>query len=719
MQHNSTDTFWRDLFFEHILTYFNFINVLLFIWVSSIGRWENGLFMGACLFAVASSVYHSIKARYQLKKMELFVQEKYHSPLKPNLLLLRDEIQIGDQLEITVGQQIPVDAILIEGNLEVNESLLTGEEQEIIKNPGSSLIAGSYVLSGRGILEAMTTAQDSKAEKMIQDARKVKKGKIGLVKELDHFLRLISIVLIPLGVALYVVQINHIGYERTVLSTVAALIGMIPEGLLVLTSMSTMIGALRLSKRYVLTQNLSALENLARVDTICLDKTGTLTTGQLKVKEVDWLEASYENQLRIHMSQELTNNPTQLALQKYLGKDERSVEGYLPFSSKRKYSASKMENGFIFLVGSAESFGSGELPEKLISEQKNGNRVITLACGTGDLDQVKNVKAVGYAVLEDELKDHIQETLAYLQQEHVQLRIISGDHERTVSSIARKAGYQNLIRSGNVGKTLDYSLQVFGRVLPEQKKDIIAHLQKEGHIVAMVGDGVNDVSALKQADVSISFESAHAAAKNVSDIVLVHNDFAEVPRAIEEGRRIIFNISNSASLYFIKTIYSLAFTVLLLTLNYSYPFLPIHLTVLSAFGVGIPTFLLQWESHPDPIQKGYFKKAVLKAVPCALYLLMGILVLRHLQLPRWILVWTAMSYIVALVTIYPPKTKMRKIVILLMLMAYGLVFLWLNLHHSLDVPSLQTMNDWAVFGSMIGIQILCGFILQMKKIKIT
>ncbi|WP_207120148.1 HAD-IC family P-type ATPase [Bulleidia sp. zg-1006] len=665
--------------------------------------------MGACLFAVVTSVYHSVKARHQLKKMELFVQEKYHV-YKQDKLLLRDEIEVGDQIEISVGQQIPVDAILLEGNLEVNEALLTGEEQEVIKNPGSALIGGSYVLSGQAILKASTIAQESKAEQMIQEARKVKKGKMGLVKELDQFLWLISILLAPLGIALYLVQISKIGYEATVLATVAALIGMIPEGLLVLTSMSTMIGALRLSKRYVLTQNLNALENLARVDTICLDKTGTLTTGQLKVKEVTWLETSYERQLKLHISQETTNNPTQLALQKYFGKQEERLEEYLSFSSKRKYSASKMKDGSIFLVGSMESFG-GELPEKLIWEQEAGNRVITLAQGKGKLDQIEGVKAIGYVVLEDELKNHIQETLAYLQNEHVNLRIISGDHERTVASIARKAGYQNLTRSANVNEKLDYSLQVFGRTLPEQKKDIIKHLQQEGHIVAMVGDGVNDVSALKQADVSISFERAHAAAKNVSDIVLVHNDFAQVPKAIEEGRRIIFNISNSASLYFMKTIYSFVLTILLLVLKYSYPFLPIHLTVLSAFGVGIPTFLLQWESHPDPIQKDYLKRAILKAVPCAFQLLLGIIVLRYLQLSRWILLWSAMSYIVALLVIYPPITKMRKIVIISMALAYSLIFLWLMLHQSMDVSSLQSLQDIGILLALIFAQSFFYFVL--------
>ncbi|QRG86183.1 HAD-IC family P-type ATPase [Bulleidia sp. zg-1006] len=709
MHHKTKDTFWKDLFLEHIFTYFNFLNVLLFVWVASIGRIENGLFMGACLFAVVTSVYHSVKARHQLKKMELFVQEKYHV-YKQDKLLLRDEIEVGDQIEISVGQQIPVDAILLEGNLEVNEALLTGEEQEVIKNPGSALIGGSYVLSGQAILKASTIAQESKAEQMIQEARKVKKGKMGLVKELDQFLWLISILLAPLGIALYLVQISKIGYEATVLATVAALIGMIPEGLLVLTSMSTMIGALRLSKRYVLTQNLNALENLARVDTICLDKTGTLTTGQLKVKEVTWLETSYERQLKLHISQETTNNPTQLALQKYFGKQEERLEEYLSFSSKRKYSASKMKDGSIFLVGSMESFG-GELPEKLIWEQEAGNRVITLAQGKGKLDQIEGVKAIGYVVLEDELKNHIQETLAYLQNEHVNLRIISGDHERTVASIARKAGYQNLTRSANVNEKLDYSLQVFGRTLPEQKKDIIKHLQQEGHIVAMVGDGVNDVSALKQADVSISFERAHAAAKNVSDIVLVHNDFAQVPKAIEEGRRIIFNISNSASLYFMKTIYSFVLTILLLVLKYSYPFLPIHLTVLSAFGVGIPTFLLQWESHPDPIQKDYLKRAILKAVPCAFQLLLGIIVLRYLQLSRWILLWSAMSYIVALLVIYPPITKMRKIVIISMALAYSLIFLWLMLHQSMDVSSLQSLQDIGILLALIFAQSFFYFVL--------
>lgn len=686
---NQKDDFWKNIFKNHVFTYFNGINLALFLWLLQIGQIKNGLFIVAVLFSSFMAIYHSFQARIQLRKLEVFVEEQYELATDPNRSISRAEIQKGDQLCLHLGQQIPSDGLLLEGNLEVDESYLTGEKEEVSKVVHDKLMGGSFVVSGSGVFEASCPSTQSHMEQFLSSTKSIQKKKMGLEKDLDKLIRILSFVLLPIGLAIYFKQIKVSSYSLAVLSCVAAMIGMIPEGLIVLTSMSKMIGALRLSRVRVLTQNLSALENLARVDTLCLDKTGTITTGNLRVKEIQWIGESYEEELAVHMSQESYPNFTQQALLNFLGHREQILDHYLSFSSKRKYSAS-FQQGTYFYVGSNESLAYPALPVSLQSQQEEGMRILSIGKGSS----LESSEVIGYVLLEDELKPGLEFTLAYLKQEKVDLRFISGDNEKTVLALAKKAGLSEFHRSGNTTEEIHYDWQVFGRVRPEQKQEIIAHLQKEGHVVAMVGDGVNDVAALRQADVSISFAKAHGAAKQIADIVFLENDFSKVPYAIEEGRRIIHSISNSATLYFIKTMFTISFTILLFLLPLKYPFAPIQLTLLSAFGVGLPSFLLQWEAHPEPLNPSFFRKAIYRAIPAALNIVLGYLVLAWIHQEDWIILYTALVYLVTLAGLYPPTTWLRKVVLVGMTFGYFLAFTFLWSFFQLGNPMNLLKDTW-------------------------
>ncbi len=695
---------------DHLFNYFNCLNLILFIFVLTTNKLQNGLFIGAVIFSSSLAIYHTLKAKRQLRKLTLFIQEKYTVKRLNDLRLSRDEIQVHDLVTVSFGQQIPVDAVIEDGCIEVNEAILTGEDVDLLKQKGDFVVAGSSVTSGIAKLSALTTASDSQMEKYLASTKEIVKKKIGLEKELDQFIHFMAILILPIGLILYYLQRANSSYEVAVLKTVAALIGMIPEGLVVLTSMAKILAALRLSKKAVLTQNLLALENLARVDTICLDKTGTITSGNLQVKEVYWINKKYVYAFKKHVNQDKTPNATQLACQKYFGYDKEKVDDYLAFSSKRKYSASKIGED-IFLMGSSETLHIDAIPVAMDTLQKQGYRIVVLAKAKGILTKPFDIQAVAYVVLQDELNSSIKETLNYLQKEKVDIRIISGDNEKTVTAIAQKAGLLLRNKSANVNANIDYNLQIFGRVLPKQKKEIVAALQKQGHIVAMVGDGVNDVAALRQADVSISFAKAHGAAKNIADIVLVDNDFKQVPLAIEEGRRIIHNISASASLFFMKTIYSFIFSLGLICFHFTYPFMPIQLTILSVFGVGIPSFLLQIEKHPEPIEKAFLKKAMLRSLPCALHFIIGILFLQSWYLSKWIFIYAAGSYIMTLCFIYPPSTWLRRIVISTMFLAYVIAIYFGHYYLQISLPQF----DFSFFLFLVIITI--GNYLYEKGIK--
>ncbi|MFM1539402.1 HAD-IC family P-type ATPase [Helcococcus bovis] len=648
----------KEIVFSHVFTLFNILNFILLLVIIgvSVGDWQyikNGLFFNLIVINTFIGFYQEIRARNAVEKLTLITQDDVvviRDGKKQNIS--PDDIVLGDYLIINAGEQLNVDAKVIETEyLQMDESLLTGESNAINKLENDELLAGSFVLSGKAVIEVTKVGKDTFASKILNEAKQVKKSRSQIMKSLNFIVKILIWVILIVGLALISSKLIRLGmndFKPIVVSTVAALVGMIPEGLVLLTSIAFAVGVIRLSKSKILLNDMSSIETLARIDTLCLDKTGTITSGNMKVSNLHLINdgkfdsSKDDRSLKDIISQAFfkldDNNATATAIKNYLPLDEVSekieFEKVYAFSSDKKWSGvnSKTEGTWIF---GAPEFVLNKDEQKLYASQideltNKGLRVLVVAhtdsVPGGDMKLSEDVEAIAFFEIEDELRENAQKTLEYFHKQGVDIKIISGDSPKTVNAISKRAGIDNLINQVDMSKIDDNAdlskiveeNQLFGRVTPFKKQAILEALQKNGHVVAMTGDGVNDVPALKKADCSVAMAQGSEAAKVSSDIVLVENDLASMIDAVYEGRRIINNVERVARLFLTKTVYSALLAVLFIFLKDRFPLFPIQFTLLSTFTIGTPAFFLALRANKERVTGNFLKKVMEEAIPAGL-----------------------------------------------------------------------------------------------------
>ncbi len=639
------------IFSDNIFTLFNLINIIIAAAVFLVGAYRNMLFMGVVLSNTAIGIIQEIRSKRIIDRLSLISAPKAH--------LLRDgteqvlpvsDIVPGDIMLLSAGRQLCADAVLAEGELETDESLLTGESDTVTKHPGDTLYSGSFVVTGRGKAEVTAVGAEAYANKIASSAKKTKKRQSEMMSAINKIISTITVCILPFALVLFTkaLFVAQRGVLYSVTSTSAAVIGMIPEGLVLLTSIALAVSSIRLGRRQTLCQDLYCVESLARVDVLCLDKTGTITTGNMQVSEVRRLDAGFnaEAALAAFASAMGGENQTAAAIsRKFPAIEPVNCLKTEPFSSARKWSGAQLE-GFGTLVVGAPSFvlppeEYAQLSEICGEYAQRGQRVLLLAQTGAELPGKAlpaGLTPKALVILSDEIRESAPSTLAYFREQGVALKVISGDDPVTVSNVAAKAGLPGADNFADASLLTDEELPeaagkytVFGRVTPARKLALVRALQAQGHKVAMTGDGVNDVLALREADCSVAMQSGSDAARCVSQLVLLDSDFSSMPLAVQEGRRCINNIQRSAALFLVKTIFSFLLALLFLFVPSAYPFQPIQLTLISALFIGAPSFLLALEPNHERVSGKFIANVLKKALPGGLTVVLGISALLILQ----------------------------------------------------------------------------------------
>lgn len=634
---------------ENVLTFFNLLNFALGAAVILVGSPRNALFLGVIFCNIVIGSFQGIRAKRTMDKLSLISAPKATVIRDGNRRSIAvEEVVLDDILLLSAGNQICADATVVAGECEVNESLITGESDPVLKRVGEELLSGSFVVSGQCSARVEHVGSENYAARIAGDAKYVKKRRSEIMDSIDFIVKVIGFAIIPIGALLFWKQyfVLHDTFPNSVVSTTAAIVGMIPEGLVLLISMAFAVSVIKLSARKTLVQDMYCVETLARVDTLCLDKTGTITEGTMQVDELVPLEGFSEDDmteaLRALVYNLTDDNPTFHAVQEFLPEPSGwQATALVPFSSARKWSGAFFPGKGLYVMGAGEFIlGDDFAPLKAQAEEysAHGQRVLLLVHSEENfvdksLPQV--LVPIGFVLISDKIRREAPRTLRYFADQGVDLKVISGDNAVTVANIARKAGLDNadkyidastLTTEEDIRRAVrEYS--VFGRVTPHQKLAFVKALKADGHTVAMTGDGVNDVLALKEADCSIAMASGSDAARTVSDLVLLDSNFASMPLVVQEGRRSINNLQRSSSLFLVKTIFSALIGVMFIFLNYSYPFEPIQQTLISSLTIGVPSFLLALEPNRDRLKGKFIFNVFRMCIPAAVTMALNILAL--------------------------------------------------------------------------------------------
>ena len=680
-----------DIVKEHSLTYFNFLNLFLAVLVALTGQFKNMTFMGVIIINTAIGIVQELKVKKLIDQISVMtvsrtkvIREGVTREIDVN------DVVIDDVILVESGEQVCADCRLLDSTgVEVNESMLTGESRPVKKQTGDELMSGSYLVSGSGVAKVFHVGENNYAATLARKARIKKRASSQMQEIIKKIIKIDGVLLIPVGILLY---LSQKGIAETtsdaIVNTVAGVIGMIPEGLVLLTSISFVLGVGRLARKKALVQEMEAIEALARVNVLCLDKTGTITTGKLDVVEVVPLKEHTGEEVT-EIMRELTwvfddVNSTQDALRKKFKKAQNwKAQEKIPFSSDRKYRAVSFEEHGGFALGAPEFLApeDTELMEKVNQYSAEGLRVLLLASAKvlEEEGKVEEVKPAALIVIEDQIRPEAKDTFAYFREQQVDIKVLSGDNPVTVSQIAGKAGLEgaeqymdarNLPEDFEELRETVEKYSVFGRVRPEQKQNIIKACQANGKVAGMVGDGVNDVLALKDADCGIAMAAGSDAAKQVAHIVLLDSNFASMTNIVGEGRTIISNIEKVSSLYLTKTIYSVLLCLIFIFWQKEYPFIPIQLSWISGVAIGVPSFLLTLEQNQNSISRGFLRHVMRVALPAALTMV-ATLVLTEVLSPFWnhegslsSLYHLALGGMVSLIVVYRvciPMTRYHKV----------------------------------------------------------
>lgn len=712
---------------ENVLTFFNLIFLVLALCLCLVGSFKNLMFL---LVAVANTVvgsFQEIRAKRAVDKLTLVAAGTAKAIRSGQRVSVRtDQLVRDDIVEFAAGDQICADAVVRDGQLQVNESLLTGEADAILKNPGDTLKSGSFVISGRARVQLTHVGSESYAAKLAAEARRnVRSTKSEMMLSLTKLITVVGIALIPLGIILFLRHFlsvfQGLPLRDSVESTVSALIGMIPEGLYLLTSVAIAASCLKLSRKRVLVQDMNCIETLAHVDVLCVDKTGTITEPTMEVTDVYPLNSerfSYDDIEKIlaafYHGEEPDNETARAMGQQFAGETTWRAVKRMAFSSSTKWSGADFGENGRYVVGAPE-FIMGDRYDSIRGEaepwSERGCRVLLLAAYDTAFDdgplQSAHVAPIALVFLSNLLRPDAQETFRYFASQGVSVRVISGDNPITVAQVAARAGIENADRyvdATTLSTEQDFEeavkyYTVFGRVTPEQKRYLVRAFQKQGHTVAMTGDGVNDVLALKDANCGIAMASGSQAASQVAQIVLLNSQFSAMPAIVAEGRRVINNIQRAASLFLVKNIFSFALTLLLLFIDMPYPLLPIQLSLISTFTIGIPSFFLALEPNYARVEGKFMRNVIRRAMPGGLTNLTIVLLagfftstfgLSNEQL-NTICVWVMSA--VGLVTLYHvsvPFTRLRLAV--LAGMTAAMLFSLLVIPAFFDLPALNASS---------------------------
>ena len=620
---------------KNIFTYFNFIFLILTILLITSHSYRNLTFLGIIITNILIGIIQQIRSKITLDKLSLLDKNKY--------IVIRDgkEEEIdsdnlveGDFIILESGKQIPADAEVVSGKIYVNESLLTGEQNEIEKNINSNLMSGSFVISGRAVVKLTNVGDESFSAKIMKESKKIKETKSEMISAIDNIVKFAGIIIIPIGILLFIGSygVNGCSYEESVNSMVSALLGMIPEGLYLLTTVALALSSMRLAQNKILLHDMKSIESLARVDVLCVDKTGTITNNTMKVldifdkngnslidkKEDLKILAKYINTIE---DKNITIDAIKEQLYGISTEKLSNIEKE-NFNSKNKFSFIKIDENVTYKLGAPEILLNKEYEELVNKRTKNGERLIAFV-------EVKNDETIPilFISLKNEIRKNAKEIFGFFDNRNVQIRVISGDNPITVSSIAKQAGikgYEKYIDCRELKNYADIQkavkkYTVFGRVNPEQKRQIIKALKEQGLKVAMTGDGVNDILAMKEADCSIAIGSGSDAARGTAQVVLLDSDFGKMRNIVYEGRKNINNITRSASLFTYKNIFSLLLSIYSIIFAMQYPLEPNQVSLGSAFTIGIPAFLLTFEENQKKQQNGNFmRKVFTNSLPAAI-----------------------------------------------------------------------------------------------------
>lgn len=762
---------YKQIILENTLTFFNFLNVALLVLVLFVGSYKNSMFMGIILINTAIGIIQEIRAKKTIDKLAILTESK--------TVVLRDgkkwsisteKLVVDDIVYLKAGDQVPADAQVLEGSIEVNESLLTGEADNLPKNSGDELFSGSFVTAGEACCRIIHVGKDNYASKITSEAKEFKRHNSELRNSLNAILKVISIIIVPLGMLLFYKQYYMVGdnLKDSVVSTVAAVLGMIPEGLVLLTSVALTLGSLVLASKKTLVQELYCIETIARVDTLCLDKTGTITEGSMCVEKVELYspekilpsigkdgneadslqkaeaalttgskETAVQNEPEVQTVNEpegqkenkpeaqtdhqakrsdmesvpedlgeieriMSNlmavlrdeNATAAALRKrFPPRRAMELDHAVPFSSDRKYSGAVFNKEGTYLMGAVQFLfpeGNEALKKYCSQYAQQGFRIIILAHSPNAAQGTEIPEGLvpeALFLLTDVIRPEAPDTLKFFDEQGVDLKVISGDDPVTVAAIAKKAGLKNADHYIDATTILNQEeleravseCSVFGRVTPQQKKQMVQALKKQGHTVAMTGDGVNDVLALKEADCSVAMAQGSDAAKNIANVVLLDSNFASMPHIVNQGRRVVNNIRTAASMFLIKTIFSVLLSLLTIFFGEAYPFEPIQMSLISTCAVGIPTFLLAQENNYDKIDHTFLRHVFMNAFPAAVTItgcVFAVMIVcqdayrSNDMLNTACVLVTGWNYMAALKTVYAPLNRYRKVII------YGMQFIF-------------------------------------------
>ena len=631
-----TDTVWF-LLCKHTFTLFNMLNLALGLALLLVGSYRNMLFLGVVISNTVIGVVQELRAKRVHDQLTLVSQGEV-CVLRDGgeLLLPQDQLVLGDVVTLRRGNQVPADARVLQGACEVNESLLTGESEPIAKQEGDELLCGSYLTEGAALCELLRVGTESFAGKLQTAAKQVKRAKSQLMTDIQRIIRIVSISIVPMGLLLFAKQLwgLGLGLQDSVTKSVGAMIGMIPEGLMLLTSVALAVGVVRLGRRNTLVNELYGIETLARVDVLCLDKTGTITCGDMSVENARVLSGfdgdTVAAALADFCAASADDGPTLSALRiAYSTGSPAPALDTTPFSSSRKWSAARFERWGTLVLGAPEKTLLDARHAALLAEAQalaaEGYRVLCLLRSDGPiLDKTlpNDLTPMALLLLGDALRETAPDTLRFFREQGVEVKILSGDSPLTVRRVAGLAGLPGAERGIDMSRedNPDYDAlcgeyTVFGRVSPEDKQGLVEALKRRGLHVGMVGDGVNDIPALRAADCSIAIAGGSDAARRVAQLTLLDADFAVMPQIVWEGRRVVNNIARAASLFLVKNLFSFLVAVLMLALPFPYPLVPIQLTLISTFTIGMPSFFLAMQQSREKVKGDFLRGVFARALP--------------------------------------------------------------------------------------------------------
>lgn len=637
---DSSDRTTGKIIRDNLLTYFNLIFLVITVLLCIAGAFRDLTFLPIIIGNILIGIVQELRAKKTLDKMKIL--NAGHAVVireGKRQKVTAEELVIDDLVWLSSGDAICADSVVVSGEITVNESMLTGEADGIVKKENEELLSGSFVVSGEGYARLTRVGNDSYISKLTNEAKALKKGEESeMIRSINMFVKVIGIIIIPMSVILFVQAFvfRNASFRTSITSMVASIIGLIPEGLYLLTTLALAVSMMKLAKDKVLLHDMKSIESLARVDVLCVDKTGTITKPEMTVTEIVSCDDSMNEVFTDYVMSSIDNNATAVALKKYLNDNnvvngKRTASKVYPFNSTVKYGAMAFNDDY-YVLGAPEFIiktGFNNLKDDISQYTTKGYRVIVLAKAeslTRDGVIDGEILPLGFVVLANEIRDNAVETFTYFKEQGVAIKVISGDNPATVSEVARQAGIENAEKYVDASTLTDNLMiseaiakyTVFGRVTPKQKQQFVKALKMQGHTVAMTGDGVNDILALKDADCSVAMASGSEATAQAAQIVLLDSDFSRMPEIVLEGRRVVNNVQRSASLFLVKNLFSLLLTIFSTVLMISYPLMPSQVSLISMFTIGIPGFLLALEPNKSRIKDHFLGNVLLKALPAGL-----------------------------------------------------------------------------------------------------